>query len=291
VAAEAKQARGQDLLHEWLEWGADELEFLGEREARRECELVLEHLLGVSRAELYLKKDLKPSLFSRFSERIRARRKRRPLAYVLGKAYFWENELAVGEGVFIPRPETESLIEAFLDSAEYSRKGEFRFLDLGTGSGNIAVTLAKLFPRSRGVASDLSWKALIVARCNAEDSGVEGQLDFLRAEEICAFGKAAFDVIFSNPPYVSSEDIESLEPEVRKEPRLALEGGKRGLDFYKKILRGLGCLKRGGSLWLEMGWNQAEAVNSLFGNLFSETKVSKDLEGKERIFSGIGFHG
>lgn len=287
-----EKGAGRNLLFRWLEWGSRELGFLSGREAWRECELLLEDLLGLStRAELYLTEEINPSLFLQFYRRIQIRKGRRPLAYILGKAYFWAYELRVEEGVFIPRPETESLIESFLNSGECSQGGEFRFLDLGTGSGNIAITLARLFPRSKGVASDLSSKSLGVAKENAKRFGVSERLEFIQADGLQAFGESAFDTIFSNPPYVSLHELECLEPELHQEPRLALEGGGEGLDFYRKILEGLSALKEGGSLWVEIDCTRAENISSLLGGVFRMTKVFKDLEGKDRVVSARGFYG
>jgi len=275
-------------VSEWLKWGVARLGFLGEREARQECEQILGTLLGVSRSELYL--SAKPDLltFPRFSEWVGARKKRTPLAYLLGKAYFWEDWFQVGEGVFIPRPETEIMIEAFLKEHERSRSERFRFLDLGTGSGNIAVTIAKLFPETSGVACDLSESSLQKATTNAKRIGLDGRLQIVRCDALRAFRPEKFDVIFSNPPYVASGEWERLDPEVRCEPRLALDGGRDGLDFYRRMFKELDCLKAGGTLWIEIGEGQTEGVLQLFEKHgFNRTKVFKDLNEIERVMTGV----
>lgn len=282
----------ESQLSKWLEWGSEELAFLGEREARQECERILETLLQASRSELYLDSQAEPLFFPRFSEWIEARKKRIPLAYLLGVTDFWEDGFVVEEGVFIPRPETETLIEAFLEAGGYSKDDSFYFLDLGTGSGNIAVTIAKLFPRSRGVALDLSEKALGVAIRNGERMGIKERLEGVQGDGLLAFGRGAFDVIFSNPPYVTSEDCKTLEPEIQCEPRLALDGGEDGLDFYRRILHELLCLRQGGSLWVEVGWQEALGVGSLFEKeRFRQTRVFRDLNQIDRVVAGIGWHG
>ncbi len=276
-------------LSEWLEWGRTELLFLDEREAREECEQILQFLLKVSRTELYLLPP-NPRIFPQFSQCVQARKKRIPLAYLLGVSHFWEDSLEVSEDVLIPRPETEVLIESFLKDGNFSKDMPFRFLDLGTGSGNIAVTLAKLFPRSQGTAADLSERALEVADRNAQRLGVKNQLELIRSDGLDAFGDETFDAIFSNPPYVVSSDWEKLDPEVQREPRLALDGGEDGLDFYRKIFQKLSCLKRGGSLWVEIGQGQAGSVCSLFEKAgFEKTRVFKDFNQMDRIVSGINF--
>ena len=265
-----------------------ELTFLGEREARRECEQILETLGGISRTELYLGTSLSSLLFSRFSQGIEKRKNRFPLAYFLGKAFFWEDEFEVEEGVFIPRSETEILIESFLKQSGFQPLDGFHFLDLGTGSGNIAATMAKLFPKAHGTASDLSEKALRVAKRNANRLGVGERIKGIRADGLKSFAPESFDAILSNPPYIASPDWAGLEPEVHREPRLALDGGKEGLDFYQKIMRELAGLKRGGSLWVEIGWGQCEAVQSLFEKKgFRSVRIFKDFNGIERVVTGI----
>lgn len=271
----------------WIDWGAGELAFLGEREALRECEQALERIFGISRAGLYLGPPPDPRKYSRFSDWVRARKSRIPSSYLFQKASFWDDELDIEEGVFIPRPETETLIEGFLKVSGFSPSDEFRFLDVGTGSGVLAVTLAKLFPRAVGLALDLSEKALGVARRNAERLRVADRLQFILADGLGSFHKEEFDCIVSNPPYVSSVEWETLEPEVQQEPRLALDGGVDGLDFYRRIFRELSCLKAGGSLWLEVGWNQGSPVKSFFEeNGFRRTHVFKDLSQVDRVVSG-----
>jgi release factor glutamine methyltransferase len=275
-----------------LDWGIGELGFLEEAEARRECEVMLETLLGLSRAEVYLASEFDLELLPQFSEWIQARKRRVPLAYLLGKAPFWDDEFEVAEGVLIPRPETETVIEAFLNVGGYTKSDPFRFLDLGTGSGNIAVTIAKLFPRSQGVGSDFSGKALAVAKRNAERLGVSDRMTWVQGSGLEIFGKDRFEVIFSNPPYVASQDLEKLALEVKQEPRLALDGGEDGLDFYRRIFRDLSCLAPGGSLWVEIGAGQRLAVQSLFDKEKFRNRVTfQDLLGIHRVVGGVGWNG
>lgn len=277
---------------EWLEWGAGELSFLGEREARSECGLLLETLAGIPRLELHLEEKVPPSLFPQFAARIEARKQRIPLAYLLGKAAFWEDEFEVEEGVLIPRPDTETLIESFVRHAGFSKESRFLFLDLGTGSGNIAVTLAKIFPKAEGIASDISRTALKVAGRNAKRLGVGERIRFVRADGLPPFKETQFDVIVSNPPYVARGDWAGLEPEIGKEPRLALDGGEDGMDFYHKIYREWMGLKTGGSLWVEVGRGQAARVSSLFQKMgFRSTEIYRDLNRIERVVAGIGTRG
>lgn len=279
-------------LSSWLEWGTAELGFLGKRQAREECEEILKTLFRASRSELYLTKTPPLEAFPRLVELVQARKKRIPLAYLLKKRSFWEDEFILEEGVFIPRPETETLLEAFLDRGRFSRSDPFYFLDLGTGSGNIGVTIAKVFSRSRGIVSDLSEKALRTALRNAGRLGVSGRLAQVQGDGLALFKRGSFDVIFSNPPYVARDEWEGLEPEVHWEPRPAFVAGEEGLDFYRKIFRELSCLKRGGSLWVEIGWGQAKQVRAFFEKAnFPVIEVFKDLNQIDRVIGGIGFGG
>jgi len=277
-------------VSESLAWGKSRLTFLGGEAAQAECEFILESLLGVSRAELYLHSEqIDPGVFSRFREKVEAREKRLPLAYVLGEISFWDARLEIESGVFVPRPETEGIIENFLKEGGFSSNAPFRFLDLGTGSGAIALTISRLFSKAGGAASDISWKALEVARRNAKHLE-GGRIQWVRADGLPGFGKETFDVIFSNPPYLARQDLDSLDPEVRSEPRAALDGGEDGLDFYRRLKGELGCLKRGGGLWVEIGWGQADPVRSIFESIgFDRVKVFRDLNGIDRVAAGIGF--
>jgi len=274
-----------------VEWGAGRLEFLTEREGRRECELILETLFGLSRSEIYFNKIASPRGFFRFSEVVQARKKRIPLAYLLGRAPFWDEELEIRSGVFIPRPETEFLVESFIKMGGFRTHSPFKFLDLGTGSGNIAVTVAKLFPWAEGVGSDLSGEALETASHNANHLKVASRIQWIQAPGLDAFSSRSFDVIFSNPPYIASGQCDELEEEVRREPRLALDGGKDGMKFYRHLLENISTLQLGGSLWIEIGWDQGERVTALFENKFERVQLFQDLEGKDRIVGGTGFHG
>ena len=290
-------------IPDWIEWGKERLGFLAPEAARGECERMLEALLGVSRAELYLSGQAAPGVFFRFHRMIEARKTRLPLAYLLGEAPFWEDRFQVDPGVLIPRPETEGIIENFLREGGFSAGDSFRFLDLGTGSGAIAITIARLFPNAAGAASDISGRALEAASRNAKkgdrllfSNGAKKSslspfsLQWIQMDGLLGFKKESFDVIFSNPPYVSSKEWESLEPEVKCEPRLALDGGEDGLDFYRRLSRESGALKRGGSLWVEAGFGQACEVKSLLSEAgFEEVRTFKDFNQIERIIAGLNF--
>lgn len=188
-----------------------------------------------------------------------------PLQYIIGKEKFCGMDFIVNQDVFIPRPETEVLVHTVLDIIEGSRvKGqELRILDLCTGSGNIAISLTKSAPFCRIVASDMSEKALEVARENAINNGVARSISFIKSdlfEDI----DGKFDIIVSNPPYVAQYEFETLQKEVLKEPRLALDGGHDGLDFYRKIFREApDYLENGGYCVVEIGFGQRGAIKKI----------------------------
>jgi len=208
-----------------------------------------------------------------------------PLAYITGRKEFWSRTFKVGPGVLIPRPETELIVEKVL---ELSSGGEETIVDIGTGSGNIAVALAGELPRAQIIATDVSAKALKFARLNAKTNRVEriaiaaGNL-FAPLKKLQLEGKC--DFITSNPPYVSAPDWEKLPGEVRdREPRVALFGGKSGLEFIRRLIRGATLyLKPGGYLLFETGEGQAEAALSLFDHHWAKPQVADDLRGIPRL--------
>ncbi len=208
-----------------------------------------------------------------------------PLAYLTGTKEFWSLPLTILPGVFIPRPETELIVEKVL---ELSVIREETIIDIGTGSGNIAVALAKDLPQARIVATDVSVKALRLARLNARTHGakrivfVQGNLfsalKALDLEEKC-------DFIVSNPPYVSAGDWETLSHEVRDyEPRRALVPGKTGLEFIRRLIEGSPAyLRPGGHLLFEIGQGQREGALSLFDQRWSQVESFNDLRGIPRV--------
>lgn len=197
----------------------------------------------------------------------------RPIAYIIGHKEFMGLDFFVDENVLIPRPDTETLVQAALDS------GKKRILDIGTGSGAIAVSLARLDPLAEVSAVDISQNALAVAEKNAKENGVSvsfSRLDILN-EEI----SGTFDMIVSNPPYISDFVIPTLDETVKNfEPRLALSGGEDGLIFYREITKkALRALEPGGLLMFEIGFDQGEAVSEIMAGDYKNIKIIKDLAG------------
>ena len=208
-----------------------------------------------------------------------------PLAYITGKKEFWSQTFKVGPGVFIPRPETELIVEKVL---ELAGGVEETIVDIGTGSGNIAVALARELPGAHIIATDISRKAVKIAQFNAKTSKVEriafalGDL-FAPLKRLKLEGKC--DFIVCNPPYVSAHEWEGLAGEVRDfEPRGALVAGKSGLEFIRRLVKGAPAyLKPGGCLLFEIGAGQADAALALFDDHWVRPQVADDLRGIPRV--------
>ncbi|MFA5148273.1 MAG: peptide chain release factor N(5)-glutamine methyltransferase [Candidatus Omnitrophota bacterium] len=210
-----------------------------------------------------------------------------PVQYITGLAEFMGFEFEVNCSVLIPRPETEILVERVLALIERESMERPRILDLGTGSGAIAVSLTKLSPSCRILASDVSEEALEVARGNSAANGLGEGIEFVNSDLFKGIpDKIKFDVIISNPPYIPSEDYDSLPLEVRSEPRIALDGGLKGLEFYGKIIPEASArLKKGGFLALEIGYGQSGAVRGIIedSGAYSQVDVIKDYNDIDRI--------
>ena len=203
---------------------------------------------------------------------------REPLQYILGETEFMGLTFHVESGVLIPRADTEILVEKAL---ELMRPGA-RVLDIGTGSGAIAISLAKLGKSARVTAVDVSDKALEIARKNAESNGAN--VEFIKSDCFSALNGRKYDMIVSNPPYISDDEMRGLMPEVKLEPELALFGGADGLDFYRRISREApGYLNEGGCLLFEIGWLQKDAVSALVQTEIGEPFALRDYGQNWRV--------
>jgi release factor glutamine methyltransferase len=272
-------------VSELLIWGAGRLGSGGVDKPLLEAELLLAETLKIPRLELLLEK--KSPVTARqekvFREYIRRRAKRIPAGYILNNAYFYGLEFHVEKGVLIPRPETELLVEEIIKAV--SGKKKLNILDIGTGSGAIAVTLAKNLPGSRVTAVDISILALKVARLNARKLKVAKRIKF-RKGSLFAGLKERFDIIVSNPPYVKAGDFKTLQPEVKYEPRAALYGGKDGLDIYRRMISlAKDHLAPAGILALEIGYGQSGKIRALLARekIFRQVDIIKDYSGIDRI--------
>jgi len=214
---------------------------------------------------------------------VELRLKHIPLAYIFGKTNFYGYDFMVNESVLIPRLDTEILIEKIKEDI-LSKNKKVSVLDIGTGSGAIAIVLKKETDASVS-AVDVSCEALEVAKKNAENLGAE--IDFALSN-LFENVNQKFDFVVSNPPYIESNVCLTLEPEVAlNEPILALDGGKDGLDFYREIVeQAPNYLNVGGKLYFEIGYNQAEAVSNLMKDNFKNIKVYKDYGGNDRVVAG-----
>ncbi len=214
-----------------------------------------------------------------FDHAVPKRLRRVPVSQIKGCRDFWRHEFTVNSGVLDPRPETETLVACALDAAFE------RVLDLGTGTGCIVISLLADRPQARGLATDISEAALQVAASNARQIGVSDRVDFVLSDWFSEV-RGAFDLIVSNPPYITSAEMAELAPEVREhEPRLALIGGVDGLSAYRAIAaRAAEFLAPGGRLLLEIGPTQAQAVTELLarGGL-ADISVHADLDGRDRV--------
>jgi release factor glutamine methyltransferase len=257
-----------------------------------EDEIILTHILQCQPIDLVINKPaLTISQQEQFENYRRRRQDGEPLQYILGTCNFMGLELAVNPWVLVPRPETEQLVDAAL---KFFRGGYA--LDLGTGSGNIAITLAKFVPQSRILAIDISSQALELARANACTHDVEDRIDFVQAnildqkDVLTATNDLKFDLIISNPPYIPTCHLSSLPQDVKKEPVAALDGGADGLNFYPIIIKYTPYLLRSGAcLMMEFGDGQAEAVKKLIEapKAFSNVEIIQDLAGRDRIIKAI----
>ncbi|MHB8154554.1 MAG: peptide chain release factor N(5)-glutamine methyltransferase [Candidatus Omnitrophota bacterium] len=256
-----------------------------------EAELVLTHVLNCDRLSLYLNKDT--CLDRNKSVQVSAILKRRiigePLQYILGSTEFMGYEFKVDKRALIPRPETETLISCALEELKSTGKtGQLKILDLGTGSGCIAVCLAKLLPQALIWAADISWAALQLAKENADLHKVK--VKFLWGDIFGALEKEQkeFDLIISNPPYIAKGEFCGLARELFFEPVLALEAGIDGADFYRRIIsQAAFYLNTDGLLAFEVGANQADLVKVMLeGKNFSDIKIIKDYNNINRVVMG-----
>ena len=259
---------------------------------RLDAELLLAFALGIARIDLYLRHDqpLNPEELQRFRALVKRRKAREPVAYITGTKAFWDLELAVSPEVLIPRPETECVVEAaraFLET--YTGTSPRRLLDLGTGSGAIALSLAHDCRQDRVVAVDRSLAALAVAQRNCRHYQLQDRVDWVAGDwvDMLHVPKAAFDLIVSNPPYIPSAQIDELQPEItRYEPRRALDGGPDGLDCLRTIIRQAPpLLKPGGALMLEIGHDQYRAVQGLAEacHAYRDIACRPDYAGLDRV--------
>lgn len=275
-------------IDDLLTVAAIDLSRAGIAEAVLDARLLLQHLTGLTRSQLLLRGTLvlDERTKKRYRHLVEQRRQRIPLQYLTGSQEFWSMEFAVSPAVLIPRPETEFLLEQVL--AVYGKEPVTRALDMCTGSGVIAVVLAKEL-KCPVVAVDISEEALQVAAMNFSKHLAADQILPVCSDLFAALaGQRQFDLIVSNPPYIADQQIDLLEPEVcRAEPRLALAGGPDGIRCIRRIAaEALTFLRPGGWLFLEIGADQKATVEGLFQTLcrhYTEVRVIDDWAGRPRV--------
>ena len=254
-------------------------------------EILLAHVLGINRIDLYLRFDqpLSPLELGEFKTLIRRRVNREPVAYIIGSREFWGINFDVTPDVLIPRPETEFLVEEALKKIPTNPSSLNHIFDIGTGSGAIIVSLAVNRPGHYFFASDISEKAVTIAVENARKNGLNDKIDFFVGELFSALHENSekFDMILSNPPYIAGSQIAGLDPEVSKfEPLPALDGGADGLDIIRKIIQSApGFLKQNGILMLEIGYDQQKRVDQIIKECgdYSGIEFIQDYAGHDRV--------
>ncbi len=274
-----------------IRWTEERFKKEGISCARLEAEVLLAETLGIDRVGLYINFDqpLAPAELNRFKEMVRRRLKREPLAYIIGKKEFWSMSFKVTPDVFIPRPETEILVEEAIKilAKEGKKNGPLKILDIGTGSGAVAIALAKELPGAYLEATEISAKALAVARENARTHGVAERINFRQADLFLSQG-GPYDLIVTNPPYIPRRDLSVLPPEVRYfEPPLAWDGGEDGLDFFRRLLPLVSkYLRTRGWFLAEIGAGQDEEIKKIASGIhdLSPGIWERDLAGINRVF-------
>jgi release factor glutamine methyltransferase len=255
-----------------------------------DARLLLEAAAGCSRTDIVTDpyRALTPEQEKTLSDYLDRRERREPVSHILGRKGFWKIMLNVNDKVLTPRPDTETVLDVVLK--DFPERAAWNVLDLGVGSGAILLAILAERPAAKGLGTDVSEDAIAVARDNAAGLGLSGRTAFLRGDWTAGLADASFDLVVSNPPYIATEVIETLEPEVREyEPRLALDGGPDGLDAYRalapEILR---VLKPGGRFAVEIGYDQKEAVEALFRQAgAADVRTARDLADRDRVVAGV----
>ncbi|HXQ10885.1 MAG TPA: peptide chain release factor N(5)-glutamine methyltransferase [Caulobacteraceae bacterium] len=254
-----------------------------------DARILVEAASGASRADIIgdPRRPLSDEQAATLDGFVARRLRREPISHILGRKGFWSIMLKVTSEVLTPRPESETLVELIL--RDLSEHRPFSLLDLGVGSGALLLAILAERPAAKGLGIDISEAALAVARDNAANLGLAGRVALLRGDWTTGLPDGGFDVVVSNPPYVPTDEIAALAPEVRDhDPRLALDGGADGLASYRRLAPEIvRVLKPGGRFAVEVGHDQARAVEALFDEAGAvETATTRDLADRDRVVSG-----
>lgn len=279
----------QTLVKAWTA-AKDRLKDAGIDQPSIDARLMLEVAAGVTRTEIVTDpyRELTAEQSAMLENFLTRRARREPVSHIIGRKGFWKILLQVNKNVLTPRPETEVIVDEVLKA--FPESMPFSMLDLGVGSGTILLAVLAERPAAKGLGIDASEEALAVARDNAANLDLNNRAALLRGDWTAGLGDASFDLVVSNPPYIPTSVIETLEPEVRDhEPRLALDGGADGLDAYRllapEILR---VLKPGGMFAVEIGYDQSKAVEALFSAAGAQqVRTIKDLSTHDRVVTGV----
>ncbi len=269
------------VIRDGLKYGIDRLQ--GVQTAGLDTRLIMCYVLNMDKLKLLINGDmpLNADEEERFKALIERRRKGEPTQYILGTCEFMSLDFNVNPNVLIPRPDTETLVEAVLERIDGGK-----VLEIGSGSGCIPISLAYYNKNIRAVSMDISPEATKTARCNADKNGVADRVTFITKSVFDGID-GVYDVIASNPPYIESDVVPTLQLEVQKEPVLALDGGIDGLDFYRYILENAPKhLAAGGLIAFEIGYEQGRAVSQLMEKGFEKIEVIQDLAGLDRVVLG-----
>ena len=251
-----------------------------------DARLLLEAAAGASRMDILTDpyRVVSDEQRAAYEAMIERRLRREPVSRIIGRKGFWKILLNVTPDVLSPRPDTETIMDVAM--LAFARDQAFTVADLGTGSGAILLALLTERPAATGVGTDISSEALAVARENAANLDLNTRAAFLRTEWAAGFADAGFDLVVSNPPYIPTDHIQTLDPEVRDhDPHLALDGGPDGLQAYRDLVPEIArVMKPGGTFAVEIGWDQGPQVKALFDEAgFTDVKIVKDLGERDRV--------
>lgn len=262
------------------------LDSVGIKTSKLDVKILLAHLLNIDSKELILhfNKNVKQEFIDNFNKLLSRRINREPIANILNKKLFWDYSFFVDQNVLTPRNDSETLIEAVL--SHYKNKNqELKILDLGTGSGCLILTLLKIYKNANGIGIDINEKSLQIAKKNAKLLEIDNRISFIKNNWNDNIDDK-FDIIISNPPYIPTDEIDILEPEVNKfNPLLALDGGNDGLDCYKYLSKSLQKnIKNSTKIFLEIGKGQENDIDYIFSaNNYKLLNMYKDLSGVNRV--------
>lgn len=257
--------------------------------ARFEAELMVMSALKISRTQLVIggRNTVTPEQRGKVSEMVKRRQSGEPLQYILGECEFMSLDFYVESGVLIPRSDTETLVEAVLEKTDECSRA--KILDICTGSGCIGISIAHFRPNAYVDLIDISDSAIEIAGKNIARNSTGDRVKVQKMDILKEYPQEKYNIVVSNPPYIETDVINTLQAEVREhEPRLALDGGKDGLIFYRRIAEiAPKILFKGGMIALEIGYNQGDAVSALVEKDFSDIHIIKDLNKNDRVVTGI----